>query len=110
MLWFGDGSDTWAEAEAMPAGQGGNPHRGARRGDVIGRYPALNPCILPPDLAEGRPTTAARRGHLLEVDGGYVDPVSALQDLIDAARGRGVEVRFKCEVIDLRSTATGFPP
>ena len=72
-------------------------------GDVIGRYPALNPCILPPDFAEAAPHDCRYGGsHLLEVDGGYVDPVSALQDLIEAARGRGVDVRFKSEVTDVR--------
>ena len=67
--------------------------------EVKDRFPALNPCILPPDFTEGAPHECRYGGlHLLELDGGYVDPVSALQDLIDAARQRGVDVRFQSEV------------
>jgi sarcosine oxidase subunit beta len=102
VLWFGDGSNGWAETEA---------HRLANEcirtvvlsdQEVTERYPALNPCLLPPDLKEGAPHECLYGGsHLLEIDGGYVDPVSALQDLIEAARGRSVDVRFQCEVVDV---------
>lgn len=103
VLWFGDGSDPWAEAEARRLAQAGIRTEVLGAGDVTDRYPALNPCILPPDFAEAAPHDCRYGGsHLLEVDGGYVDPVSALQDLIEAARGRGVDVRFKSEVTDVR--------
>ena len=102
VLWFGDGSSGWAEAESRRLGNEGIRTAVLSAQDVSERYPALNPCIVPPDLVEGTAHECRYGGaHLLEVDGGYVDPVSALQDLIDAARGRGVDVRFQSGVTDL---------
>jgi glycine/D-amino acid oxidase-like deaminating enzyme len=103
VLWFGDGSDDWAQAEARRLGGEGIRTAVLDARDVTDRYPAVNPCIVPPDLAEGTAHECRPGGgHLLEIDGGYVDPVSALQDLIEAARARGVEVRFQCEVTGLQ--------
>jgi glycine/D-amino acid oxidase-like deaminating enzyme len=101
VLWFGAGSTGWAEAEAERLGDEGIRTAVLSARDVTDRYPALNPCIVPPDLVEGTAHECRDGGsHLLEVDGGYVDPVSALQDLIDAARARGVEVRFQAAVTE----------
>lgn len=67
--------------------------------DLEARFPAVNPCVVPPDL-EGGEAHSCRGGsrHLLELDGGYIDPVDALQDLIRAARAKGTEVRFRAKV------------
>jgi glycine/D-amino acid oxidase-like deaminating enzyme len=103
VLWFGDGSDDWAEAEGRRLGHEGIRTAVLGASDVAEHYPALNPCIVPPDLAEGTAHDCRPGGgHLLEIDGGYVDPVSALQDLIEAARARGVEVRFQRQVTGLQ--------
>ena len=102
VLWFGDGATGWAEAESQRLGKEGIRTAVLGPQDVKERYPALNPCIVPPDLIEGAAHECRYGGtHLLEVDGGYVDPVSALQDLIEAARNRGVEVRFQAGMTDV---------
>jgi len=99
MLWFGNGSDDWAETEASRLDALGIRTAVLDDQAMKERYPAINPCIEPPDLMEGTPHDCRYGGrHLLELDGGYVDPVSALQDLIDAARARNVEVRFQSAV------------
>jgi glycine/D-amino acid oxidase-like deaminating enzyme len=102
VLWFGDGSDDWAESEARRLEQEGIRTAVLDAARIKERYPAINPCILPLDLTEGEPHECREGGrHLLETDGGYVDPVSALQDLIAAARRRGVDVRFQSEVTEV---------
>jgi glycine/D-amino acid oxidase-like deaminating enzyme len=58
--------------------------------------------MLAPDLISGAPHDCQGDGlHLLESDGGYMDPVDALQDLIAAARRSGVDVRFRNAVADI---------
>ena len=102
VLWFGDGSTRWAESESERLAKEGIRTAVLGAQDVTERYPALNPCIVPPDLIEGTPHECRYGGaHLLEIDGGYVDPVSALQDLIEAGRNRGVEVRFQAAVTNV---------
>lgn len=70
--------------------------------DVTGRWPALSACSAPFDMT-GQTEHVCRPGDafLFEPDGGYVDPVSANQDLIDATGMRGGEVRFGAEVTGL---------
>ena len=65
-------------------------------------FPDLSPCVVPPDLIGGEEHDC-RGGamHLFERDGGYMDPVDALQDLIAAARARGIDVRFSSPVDDI---------
>ena len=63
-------------------------------------YPAMSDCGEPFDLTgetdhECRPS----EGFLYEPRGGYADPVGANQDLIEATRLRGGEVRFGSEVV-----------
>lgn len=67
--------------------------------DVVERFPALNNCGVPFDLS-GEIEHECRPGEafLFEVRGGYADPVGANQDLIEATRNRGGEVRFKSQV------------
>ncbi len=66
---------------------------------VTRRWPALNPCGARFDPADHTCTTGGN--FLFEPEGGYFDPVSAAQDLCQAARQRGVEVRFGVEVTGL---------
>ena len=106
VLWLG-GSDTgWADAEqARLAGFG-------LRADVLddaelhARFPAFNPCIVAPDLVGATDHECCGGGrHLLEVDAGYFDPVDALQDLLEAVRSRGVEVRLNAEVAEVTTVS-----
>lgn len=65
-------------------------------------FPALSPCTAPFDLTgEVEHQCASDGAFLYESKGGYADPVGANQDLIEAARTRGVDVRFGSEVTDV---------
>jgi sarcosine oxidase subunit beta len=70
--------------------------------DVNGAFPALSTCAEPFDLS-GEIEHICRPGEafLFESKGGYVDPVSANQDLIDATRARGGEVWFDSRVVEV---------
>ena len=62
-------------------------------------YPSLNDCGEPFDLTgETDHVCRPSEGFLYEPRGGYADPVGANQDLIEATRARGGEVRFGSEV------------
>ena len=66
------------------------------------RFPSLSACAAPVDLSlETEHLCRDGQSFLFEPTGGYVDPVDANQDLIDAARNRGVDVRFGSEVVGL---------
>lgn len=64
------------------------------------RYPDINTCARAPDLLTGEDHDCDHRRArwFLESDGGYMDPVSAAQDLVSACRTAGVEVCFRCPV------------
>lgn len=105
VLWMGDGRTDWPDQEqARLAGFG-------VRSEVLDddalreRFPALNPCRLAPDVETGEEHECRGGGrHLLEVDGGYIDPVDALHDVADAARSVGVELRLNSEVAQITTS------
>ncbi|MGH3651060.1 MAG: NAD(P)/FAD-dependent oxidoreductase, partial [Acidimicrobiia bacterium] len=67
-----------------------------------GRWPALSACSAPFDMTgETDHVCQPGKAFLFEPGGGYVDPVSANKDLIDATRMRGGEIRFGSEVAGL---------
>lgn len=67
--------------------------------DVLGRFPALSACAAPFDLTgETEHVCEPGDAFLFESEGGYADPVGANQDLIEAVRALGSEVRFKTRV------------
>lgn len=69
-------------------------------------FPALSTCAEPFDLTgEVEHVCAPGEAFLLENMGGYVDPVGANQDLIEAARLRGAHVRFGAHVVGLAKSA-----
>jgi glycine/D-amino acid oxidase-like deaminating enzyme len=68
------------------------------------RFPALSACGAALDLSGDREHRCATGGpYLFELDGGYTDPVGAAQDLLEASRRDGVEVRLRQEVAGIRS-------
>lgn len=80
-------------------------------GDVTSLFPALSTCGVPFDLT-GEVEHQCAPGHafLYEPEGGYADPVGANQDLIEATRASGGEVRFDSavmKVIKQRDRAIG---
>jgi glycine/D-amino acid oxidase-like deaminating enzyme len=66
---------------------------------VTDLFPSLSTCGVPFDLT-GEVEHVCRPGDafLFESEGGYADPVGANQDLIEATRTRGGEVRFNSRV------------
>jgi glycine/D-amino acid oxidase-like deaminating enzyme len=68
------------------------------------RFPALSTCSVPFDLTgEIEHECNEHDVFLYETESGYFDPVSACQDLLEAVRGNGVEVRFPVEVTGVRT-------
>jgi sarcosine oxidase subunit beta len=99
VLWLGDGRKDWPSSEARRLAA--HDVRAAVLDDatLYERFPAINPCNEPLDWASVDGHACGNGGpHLLELDGGHMDPVDVLNDLIRSARAKGVEVRFGTEV------------
>lgn len=106
VLWFSDGRADWPDEDVKRLASFGVRAETLDDQSLRERFPALNPCVLAPDFETGEPHHCRGGGrHLLELDGGYFDPVDAVQDLVRAARARGVEVRFRSAVtgVDVES-------
>lgn len=102
VLWLSDGDPDWPDREVERLARFGISSAALDETQVRECFPALNPCIRAPDFSSGEPHECRYDGrHFLEIDGGYVEPTDALQDVLGAARACGVEVRF-------RSQVTGF--
>ena len=71
---------------------------------MVERFPALSTCVDAFDLT-GESPHSHREGEafLLEVDSGYFDATAALEDVAEAARREGVDVRLRSAVTDLVS-------
>ena len=99
VLWMmGEDSDK-VEADADKLRSQGVEAENLGPGDVNDLFPALSTCAEPFDLT-GEEEHQCREGaaFLFESNGGYADPVSANQDLIEATRARGGEVLFDSRV------------
>ncbi len=104
VLWFADGRPDWPAQEAERLAAHGIRAAVLDDQQLRERFPALNPCTIPPDLENGDAHACGAGGlHLLELDGGYMDPVDALQDLLTALRALGVDVRFRAGVAGIRT-------
>jgi len=104
VLWM-PGEDTgWSEREHVRLAALGVRTSILTDQELQAMFPALNPCPICPDLAtaESHDCRAGSR-HLLETDGGWMDPVSAAQDTADALRSAGVALRYGTEVTEVRS-------
>jgi glycine/D-amino acid oxidase-like deaminating enzyme len=104
VLWLG-GERSDAARDARRLRRFGIAAEALSAREVVARYPAVNPCIEPVDLLTGEDHGCREGGnHLLEVDGGYVDPMDALADLAAAVRAKEVEIRLNSAVraIDVR--------
>lgn len=106
VLWMPGKDRSWADTEHARMQRLGLATEVLGDADIEERFPSLSTCTIAPDFETGEPHDCEGGGRsLLEVEGGYVDPVSAAQDLVEACRNRGVDVRFKTQVtgIDVRS-------
>ena len=67
--------------------------------EVRERFPALSTCNRPFDLTgETEHDCADHESFLFETESGFFDPVSATQDLLEAVRAAGVDVRLRTKV------------
>lgn len=106
VLWLADGRREWPERESKRLGDFGIRTAVLDDRAVKERFPALNPCATSPDYAAAEPHQCGAGGqHLLELDGGYFDPVDALQDLNSAVRRSGAKLRFRSEVSGINMNA-----
>jgi glycine/D-amino acid oxidase-like deaminating enzyme len=70
--------------------------------DVTRLFPAVSNCAEPLDMSgDIDHVCGPGEAFLYEPGGGYADPVGANQDLIEATRARGGDVRFKSQVVDV---------
>lgn len=99
VLWM-PGEDTdWSDREHTRLKSHGIPSAVLDDGDLKERFPSLSPCVIPPDLETGASHECHGGGrHLLELEGGYMDPTGAAQDLVEACRIKGVTISFRSQV------------
>lgn len=102
VLWMMGESKAKVEADAAKLISQGVDAEALGPDDVTRIFPAVSTCAEPFDMTgdvehECRPGEA----FLFEPRGGYADPVGANQDLVEATRARGGEVRFNSHVVDV---------
>ena len=103
VLWMPGSNKAWADVEHARLQRFGIASAVLDDDDLQERFPAFSTCTITPDTETGEPHECRGGGrHLLELDGGYMDPTGAMQDLVDACRARGVTVSFRSEVTGIR--------
>tara|TARA_B100001964_G_scaffold244736_1_gene327534 strand:- start:539 stop:1786 length:1248 start_codon:yes stop_codon:yes gene_type:complete len=99
VLWLADMGDSWASSESRRLEEAGIRSSILDAEQLKDRFPALNPCSLTPDTRSGEAHDCNEGApYLLEIDGGYFDPVNALQDLSSATRKKGVTIKFLSKI------------
>ena len=103
ILWMPGSNVTWADDEHERLQRSGIASAVLDDQDLNERFPSLSACTIAPDVETGEPHECHAGGrHLLELDGGYMDPTGAVQDLVDACRTKGVEICFRSEVTSIQ--------
>ncbi|GAB5413414.1 MAG: FAD-binding oxidoreductase [Congregibacter sp.] len=99
VLWFTGDDTSWADAEHQRMQSLGIRTVVLDNNAIEEAFPGINTCTAAVDLATPDEHACGGSGrHLLELDGGYVDPVDAAQDLLEACRSAGIEVLFNSSV------------
>lgn len=111
VLWLMGEPVDKVEADAAKLRSQDVPARALGPDEVTSMFPALSTCGVPFDLYDpDQHVCVPGDAFLFETDGGYADPVGANQDLIEAARGRGVVVEFDSQVtavLEVKGRVTG---
>lgn len=95
VLWMPGGDRSWADKERIRMQNFGVAAEVLDDDDIAERFPALSTCTLAPDLETGEAHDCVGDSrNLFEIEGGHIDPVAAVRDLVEACRKAGVEVRF----------------
>ena len=96
VLWLPGADTAWAPRESERMQGLGIESEVLDADELERRFPAISPSTLAPDFETGEPRECTPGGQaFFEPTGGYIDPVSAAQDLVDACRRSGVDVFFK---------------
>ena len=99
VLWLMGESRDQVDEEVVKLSGEGVAAVNLSAGEVTDLYPAVNNCTAAFDMTGEIPHDCAPgEAYLFEAEGGYADPVGANQDLIEAARRGGSEVRFNAAV------------
>lgn len=99
ILWMPGSDRDWADVEHARLRQFGISSAVLDDEALTERFPAFSTCTIAPDTETGETHECEGGGrHLLELDGGYMDPTGAMQDLVEACRAHGVTVSFRAEV------------
>ena len=112
VLWMPGSNTSWAEKEHRRLQALGIATVLLDDDGLTERFPDLNCCRLSADLETGHEHDCIGGGrHLLELEGGYIDPMAAAEDLVEACRLKGVEIRFNSyasEVLTQGGSVTGI--
>jgi sarcosine oxidase, subunit beta len=99
VLWLPGNQPGWARREHARLAELGIVTAVLDDEALCEEFPALSVCTEEPDLLEGAEHACRGGGeHLLEVHGGFMDPMEAAQDLVTALRQRGSLVQFNAHV------------
>jgi sarcosine oxidase, subunit beta len=103
VLWLmGDPADK-VEEDARRLGGQGVAVTVLDANELTARFPDFSNCGVPFDLTGETPHTCSPgEAFLYEDQGGYADPAGANQDLVDAARREGADIRFGTMVTAVR--------
>jgi glycine/D-amino acid oxidase-like deaminating enzyme len=106
VLWMLGESISTIERERDRIEQIGGRARLLTGADLAARFPSVSTCATPIDLVDGSDHACGEAdSFLFEDEGGYcTDPAGAAQDLLEACRRDGVEVRFHAPVADVRTS------
>jgi len=111
VLWMPGQDLGWSRREHARMIELGIPTTVLDDADLARMFPAFSSCTQLVDTVGGEEHECQGGGeHLLELEGGYIDPVAAAEDLLEACRREGVEVRFNSAVAEVTTTggrATG---
>jgi sarcosine oxidase subunit beta len=102
VLWMPGQDSQWAPREQARLDELGVAAQVLDDTDLVRRFPALSACTQLVDVVLGQEHQCRGGGlHLLESEGGYVDPVAAAEDLVEACESGGVTVKFNAKVAEV---------
>jgi len=102
VLWMPGDNLEWADREHARMQKLGIATEVLDASDMAARFPGVNACVLAPDFESGEEHECRPGGrNFFEADGGYIDPVATTEDLAEACRGRGVDLRLKTRVASI---------
>ncbi|NKB39150.1 MAG: FAD-dependent oxidoreductase [Gammaproteobacteria bacterium] len=103
VLWMPGDDPDWANKEHRRLNGLGIATEVLDNNELAERFPAINSCTIVPDLIHGEDHICqGHTGNLLEKDAGYVDPVSAVQDLLEACKKNNVDVLFNTQANEIQ--------